>query len=187
MKSIIKAAIRIIIIIIFVRSLVMLVNNLANLRVMSVQIQLYDEPQSTIYYLYGIYIVGFLVVTAILFLIWKKTDWIVKILAGGLNENELNINTSNMDLIKVAMYILGMYLIVTSIPDLFGLLAYHLRLTGEESELIYTAQQKASTIQHFVTSGITIVIGTWLVLGNRGIAKAIDNILNAPISKEKDE
>ena len=181
MRSIIKAAIRVTIVILFVKYLVETINRVSVLFIYPFSQDLEAYP------LLYMYIAFFIVMTVILFLLWWKTDWIVKIVLGVLDENELSINTSNKDLIKVAMYILGLWLLVTSIPDLFGIFAYQIRLMEENPDLIYTAGQQAVTIRDVVSYVITIVIGAWLVLGNKGISKVIDTVMNAPISKVPEE
>jgi len=97
----------------------------------------------------------------------------------------LVIKTSNLDLIKVAMRMFGIFLLITSIPELTGLSVYHIRLI-HESDLMYSPIQQATTIMNLVSNIITIVIGAWLVIGTKGIAKAIDNVMNAPISNVKE-
>ncbi len=82
---------------------------------------------------------------------------------------------------------IGLWLLVTSIPNLFGIFAYHVRITNESSGFVYSPEQQAVMIKNMVTSAISIMIGLWLVLGNKGISKAIDTIINIPISKRKEE
>ena len=177
MRSIIKTAVRIIILIMFVMLLKIVLSNVQWV----IMLPRLGIEQNLLYYtgvIGGLFIIG----TLVLYFLWRKTDWIVRTIAGDLNDNELVIKTSNLDLLKVAMRMFGIFLLVTSIPELIGLSAYHIRLTTA-SELIYSPVEQATTIMNFVSSIITIAIGAWLVIGTRGIAKVIDNVMNAPISK----
>lgn len=176
MRSIIKAAIRIIIVIMFLKSLLGLVNNLSGVLINPA---LYEYRYS--FYTVAISLAIIFTGMLILYLLWRKTDWLVRIIAGNINENEVVISTSNLDLIKVAMRILGIYLLVTSVPTLIGMISYHLSLGSE------FPRQMAMILKDYVTEVITILIGAWLVLGTKGINKVVDNVLNAPISDIKEE
>jgi hypothetical protein len=46
-----------------------------------------------------------------------------------------------------------------------------------------SAISQATELQEIVATIFTFLIGLWLILGTRGIVKAIDNVMNAPISK----
>ena len=177
MRTLIKAAVRIIIIFMFVAVFKIVINS-AQWIIRGPGINI----EQNIYY-FIVTIGGQLVIyTLILCLLWWKTDWIVRIIAGNSDDNELVIKTANLDLLKVAMRIFGIFLIVTSIPDLFGLATYHMVLIPE-SDLIYTPVQKANGLMNLVTTIVTMAIGAWLVIGTRGITKVIDHVMNAPISK----
>ena len=172
MRALIKAAIRIIIIIMFLR----LVYSL---------IQYVSAIFTSLKYTSPIYILGMIAVGLIgilvLYLLWRKTDWLVRILAGNIKDNELVIKTSNLDLIKVAMGILGIYLLVTSVPDLFGLLVYHIHITKVAPDLLLMPTEQALEIKQWVTTTITILVGVWLVSrlrGIEGIVKLINNVWN---------
>lgn len=121
---------------------------------------------------------GPLVGALILYILWRKTDWLVRILAGNINENELVISTSNLDLIRVTMGILGIYLLITSIPDLIGISAYHIFITNNLSDRNWFTEDKALLIERLVTTICSILIGIWLVSGLRGIKGIIKGINN---------
>jgi hypothetical protein len=42
---------------------------------------------------------------------------------------------------------------------------------------------QATWIKNIVTPVIVIIISAWLMLGSRGIARVIDNVINAPIGQ----
>ena len=178
MRSIIKAAVRVIIIIIFVSLLKHVISTLQWLITIPNN---YMIPQD-LPYLIGIVGGPFIIFTLILYFLWRNTDWIVRVIAGNLNDNELVIKTSNLDLVKVFMRIFGIFLIVTSIPELFGLAVYHIVLIIPD-ELMYSPISRATTLMNIVTIVLTMGVGTWLVIGTRGITKVIDNVMNAPISE----
>jgi hypothetical protein len=124
MKTLIRAAVRIIIIVMFVMMVKMLLVNIQwtalNFRDGSIR--------QISYYQIGLTVDQFGVYSAILALLWLRTDWIVRVIAGNIDDSELVISTSNLDLIRVSMQILGMVLLATSIPKLLGLGAYYFRI-----------------------------------------------------------
>lgn len=181
MRAIIKAALRIIIIILFIT---LLRNVLINVQI--IILGYHNEYYDNIFIDISIFIGFFILSTALLYFFWRKTDWFVKILAGKTVDTELTISTSNIDLLKVAMRILGMYLIITSIPDLIGLSAYHIRLL-QVKDFVYPYTLQAEVIKDAIVGLITFGIGIWLLLGTRRITRIIDNIGNLPISEVKDE
>jgi hypothetical protein len=180
MRSLIRAAVRIIIIVMFILMVKMLLIN-----AQWIAMNWHDSDSQYLYSQIGITAGQFVVYSAILALLWIKTDWIVRVIAGNIDDNEIVISTSNLDLVKVAMQILGMVLLATSVPVLLGFIAYHFRITHlyEELELSVTATQYATELRSFVEYIVKLVLGTWLLLGTRGITRAIDKVMNAPISK----
>ena len=181
MRSLIRAAVRVIIIVMFVMMVKMLLVN-----IQWVAMNFHDESlRQILYYQIGLTVGQFGVYSAILALLWLKTDWIVRVIAGNIDDNELLITSSNLDLVRVAMQILGMVLLATSIPKLLGLGAYHFRILNlvEKLDVPSSAVSQATELQSFVIIIVTFLIGLWLVLGTRGIVKAIDSVMNAPISK----
>ena len=181
MRSLIRAAVRIIIIVMFVMMVKMLIVN-----IQWTAMNFHDESiRQILYYQIGLTVGQFGVYSAILALLWLKTDWIVRFIAGNIDDSEIVISTSNLDLVKVAMQILGMVLLATSIPKLLGFGAYHFRILDmvEKLDVPSSAVSRATELESFVTIMVTLLIGLWLTIGTRGIVKAIDNVMNAPISK----
>ena len=130
MRSLIKAAIRIIIILFFFKLLYWSINQIYFLIRTREYTDYYNVAVPFIIFI-GLTVVGFI----ILFILWKKTDWLVKLVVGDLNENELVINTSNLDLIYSVLRIFGIFLLITALPELLGLAFYHVRLSIEYSEI----------------------------------------------------
>jgi hypothetical protein len=116
-----------------------------------------------------------LIVLLVIYVFWWKTDWLVRVLVGRTREKELVISTSNLDLIKVAMRILGVVLLVNAIPELIGLVGYHFSLPAEFWDYP-SYYESARETQEFIIVGIKILFGVWLVLGSRGIVKVIDKV-----------
>lgn len=126
-----------------------------------------------------IYLGGVLLVIAIsvltLYFTWRKTDKIVTWLVGEVNENEIIINTSNVELFKVIIRAFGVYLLATSIPRLFGLFAYHLLSAPLLRRIPLSEFQQIERIQTWVVQIATALLGIWLLLGAKPIAKALAN------------
>lgn len=132
-------------------------------------------------YLGSAIIIGVALIGAlILYILWRKTDWLVKKLAGDINENELVINTSNLDLINVVMRVIGMFLILISIPKLVGLIVYRGVLANAYTDVLLAsnARAMASEIKEWITNIGTLLIGLWLALGGAGIVQVFNKIWN---------
>ncbi len=165
MRSIIKAAIRIVIIVIAIDSLARFVN----------------FAGSTIYYsrtspevfpaLSWLLPAIAIILAAIFFLLWRYSDWLVKKIAGNLDENTLVITGTGMDLINLAMRILGIVLVVTTIPDLVGIASaaivnqnYYSGIPPE-TQIIYP--------KTWITAAMRLLLGAWLIFGADGIIRTI--------------
>jgi hypothetical protein len=106
MRSVIKAAIRLLALFFGIGLFFQVLNTLIS----GWQIQ----DMSVIFFceLLLIVVVGF----GILFLMWNKSDWLVKVLAGNIDDNTLVIRTSNSELMSVAFRITGFYIFINSLP-----------------------------------------------------------------------
>ena len=169
MRIAIKATIRVILIYIFLSSLVSLISygvNIFNSH------HFYPEDYGFLFTL-ALLILGMVLITLILLALWWKTDWIVGIIAGDIPENEIKISTTNLDLIKVAMRILGIFLLVYSIPTLVGLIGYHFSLPADSPDF---PSVHADEIRNLLVAGVKIVFGVWLLLGTRGIMNTVDKV-----------
>ena len=81
------------------------------------------------------------------------------------------------------MHIIGLYLVVTYLPSLIDGFSYYIRLSTESSNAMNSPELQATWIKNIVTPVIVIIISAWLMLGSRGIARVIDNVINAPIGQ----
>jgi hypothetical protein len=113
----------------------------------------------------GAAIIGFI----ILALLWWRTDWLVRLLTGRVYDRELVISTSNVNLMKVAMRIVGIILLVNAIPSLLGLIGYHFSIPS-----IYLDDRRPAEIQEGIIIGVKIILGIFLVYGTKGMSKIID-------------
>ena len=108
---------------------------------------------------------------------WFKVDKIANLLVRNLDENQLAISTTNLDLIKVVMCFFGIWLIIKALPDLLGLLSYH---TYWARYLIPGVEQDpgivSNEIKELVIQSITLVIGIFLLFGNSIVAKGLVNL-----------
>ena len=173
MRSLIKAAIRIIIILFFFQLLRQFLSAISSFTYMS-----HYSGYEDIAFPLAIVIATGIVAIIVLVVLWIKTDWLVKVIAGDLNENELVINTSNSDLIKTALRILGLFLLITSIPELLGLASYHIRIENELSNafMSLSPEQKAHLTQEWILLIVKIIIGIWLTTGLKGGKPVADGV-----------
>lgn len=169
MRTLVRAAIRIILIYLFLETLFYTIRYCCDI----FHIYTYFEPRSRWFDL--LVIIGAAVICfVILSLLWWKTDWLVNVLAGKVSNHELIIATSNLDLFKVAIRILGIFLLITSIPALVGLIGYHF---SYPDDLFNTyAGIQPQEIRELIIIGMKILIGIGMILGTKGIYRVIDII-----------
>ena len=121
MRTLIKVVIRLALVLMVLQFLEFIVFNFAFLMSTFAMSDSYSGNRNESWSI-AITIAIFLIGILIIYFMWNKLDWLVGIIAGNYNENELVIKTSNDDLIKVVFGILGIYLIVTEIPTVAGLI-----------------------------------------------------------------
>lgn len=169
MKTLIKAAIRIIITIGFIWMFISLAGILSSSASVVSQPRFSHDPLS--YWFIILPLAILLALAAILIILWRKSDWLVAVLAGNINETELVISTTNLDLITVVLRILGICLVLTSLPALAGqLTSYGIMKDLFPSPLDYQARM----IENLVKTGGTILIGAWLLFGGKGIVETVN-------------
>jgi hypothetical protein len=184
MRTLIKAVIRIAIVLASLQVLIFLGKSLVSF--LSVPESIRESAGPTAYYGLGL-ILGITLISALLlYFLWRKSDWLVGVFAGNFNENELIISSSNLDLVTVVMRVVGICLVITSLPSLLGLAIYHARIVQTFHGVITLDEAtQANELQQWITVIGTILAGLWLVLGGRGIAEAVDKKFSAvPTSSE---
>ncbi len=176
MRAIIKASIRLIIVYLFI-SLILVLNN--GISQVIINDRNFNFPSDESYVTTGIIavVIATLVSTFILIVLWLKTDWIVRKLAGEIDERQLVISTSNVDLFQVGLKFLGFFLIFNSIPRVLGQIAFEISLP-DEPELVVTTS--SSVIRQFVTDGARILIGFGLLFWESRVKRMVSNIRDIP-------
>ncbi len=175
MRTIIKAIVRILVLLFFIRLLGAMIANLSNFALWirgdyaSRELAIISVGSALLIMVFAI---------LVLYFGWRKTDNIVRILAGDLNEDGLVISTSNFDLHRTLMMFLGAYLIVTSVPNLAGLSANYLFLRIQVPGYPGDKGMSASEISNLVVQTVSLLLGIWLMAGGKTIAKIIRNIYN---------
>jgi hypothetical protein len=174
MKTIIKAAIRIIILIIGIRYFFVLVSNFSS----ALGNYYYSDAFSDIYHgqslitvLIGV-TVPIIILWLVGFIFWRLSDWLVNIVSGDQNENNLIINISNSELINVTMQILGIYFIASSIPSFIGsVLSYF-----KDNNYAMEGTARFDDVKSMVIAASSIIIGIFLLLGIKRIKKFLFSI-----------
>jgi hypothetical protein len=125
----------------------------------------------------SILILSFLIIAFIYFVFWLKTDWVVKLLAGNMDDNSLTITTSSSKLFKIAIRFLGILLVVTSIPPLLGLAGRHLYWASRSPEYgIIPSEIEVQEIEEWIINGSTLLIGIGLMIGTKSFKKMFAGI-----------
>jgi hypothetical protein len=180
MRAIITVGLRILIIYIF---LLFLNEILKNFYVISDTINHSGGDTFTLFSLLGVC----MVVILILVIAWIKAGWLSSVLASDLDDNSLVISSTNLEIFRVAMKIVGLVLLATTIPTIAGLIAYQIVLT-QPDPVYSTVKEQATLIRYWVIPVVKILIGIWLVLGFRGTITAISKIWNtARMTNNEDE
>jgi hypothetical protein len=175
MRTLIKLAIRLTIIFVSFQLLIFFANNLANFVSF-----LNFQPDLSVYLSASILAVIIIVIATILSMAWMKSDWLVKKIAGDIDDNKIAITTGNVDLINVIMRVVGMVLILISIPKLAGLIVYRGFLVTIYRDVLLATNSSlgATEIKEWITVVGTLLIGLWLVLAGTGIFKFFNKVWN---------
>jgi hypothetical protein len=128
----------------------------------------------------------FIVVTIALVLLWRKTDTIIKMVAGNISDNEIVINTTNSELYRIIMRVLGIIIIVTNVPSFLVTLGYNFLYIKIINDITYEISA-SGIITELLIRGISILLGIWLIIGNKSIVNAKNNIMNWIDADNKDE
>lgn len=185
MKAIIRTTIRIILIIMALQLLNLIYNSAMNILVYQPS-YIYDYSVHPSVITLTLSITGILV----LLILWWKTDWLMRVLAGEISDQGLVINIPKLELFDFAIRILGIYLIVRYIPLLIGLIAYRISIaitSPEEFYIYYTPV--AYEIERWVSTSFYIIIGVLLTSGMNGmktIGRIINNFWNKAILSSED-
>ena len=176
MKTIIKAIIKIIALVFALTLLSPLISSITNVIMFYTDNMYTDNGQYTLVYLAeALFII--LISVLILYFGWWKTDKIVRLIAGDLKENAIVVSTSNADLYRVILSVLGIYLLATSVPNLLSLTSYHIYNAQMYSDvLLPPPYMVADEIGRWVFQIATFLLGIWLAVGSKPIAKFFSRI-----------
>ena len=175
MRSLIKAVFRVVLVFLFINLVIQVVNYISQILLNSHIYATASEKFNVFPYIIGACI-AFVVFSLVLLFLWRKTNGVVKFIAGDVTENELAITTTNSELYRVVMHILGIYLIVSSIPYIAGTLGYSIYYENI-NETVYQSIG-GMNIESLIIKGITVLLGIWLVIGNNPIMKVINSVKN---------
>ncbi|MDO9334381.1 MAG: hypothetical protein Q7T57_07675 [Dehalococcoidales bacterium] len=160
MHSIIKALMRIMIIWAFLNIITYIPASIVNAFSMK---EFYLDSRLT-----GIiYAVLLLLLLIVLFFLWRKTDYIVKKLVGEVDAQEQIINISGSDLYRLLLRIMGIYMILTTIPEISRILFQYFYYQADVFAL------HNFDFIYWVPQIVKIIIGICLVIGNEGIRKGL--------------
>ena len=178
MKTLIKTAIRLVI----------------AFMIYDVLLRVYEISAGVIYavgyspwYYWATILMMYLVLLIVLALTWIKTDRIVRFVAGPIRGNEITIDTSNIDLLTVALSIFGVYLIVNALGDLAYMYSYQWQLRVSTPRGV-TPSDSAWETGKLVMDILRILIGTGFIMGKNGIKRTwkwFNDIGKPPIEPEE--
>lgn len=170
MRSIVKAIIRIILVFLFVEMLLAFIRYGGIIWSSTSRYSDWDiYPEILI--LIGAQAIAFLV----LWILWWKTDWLVRFLVRKAPDDSLVITTSNLDLFIVALRILGIFLIVTAVADLVGHISYYLSFDKTYPEAI-RSQVNNDLIRNLSVSITTLIIGLVLAFSGSKLFNPLRNL-----------
>ena len=175
MRTIIKAIVRILALFFAIKLLTPLISSIRIIAEMS----RLDIELSLINLAYALFVI--IIIGLVLYFGWWKADSIAKLLAGDLDDNAIAVSTSNVDLYRVIISAFGIYLLITSIPGLAGLISYHLNSTQmyADTGLVPNIDFVAQEIERWVFQIVTLLLGIWLTFGGKPIARFLVRISSA--------
>jgi hypothetical protein len=172
MRSIIKSAIRIIVIFIAIKTMISFINNL----VITLRNYNFKVSDQYAWLEIGIYSLAFLFGIFILWIIWWKAGAIARLLAGDIDDNRLVVDTSYLNLFRLVLMIIGIYLLVTGIPSVLSMIGYHFRLTALNEDIIRSNIEQANELKYWITPVVSVIIGLGLIFGLKKYWGKFNNI-----------
>ena len=177
MKVLVRVAVRIGIIFLIARGIILILSVIStglNL------IESYASSEIIVWYIGNF--IGSLIVIGLLVLAWKKTDWLVNVLAGCDATEELPFQVQSREIYGLALKFLGVWVMVNALPEFIRFLVIYINLF--ESTSGYDSLLPSDTAPNLIAAGVKIIIGIWLVFGSRSISNFIDNVINIPLNKD---
>lgn len=168
MRPFIKAGIRIMIIWLFIEAFLETFRNISSYWTIIYISNTLDRWVAT-----GFTLIPFLISVVLLAVLWWRTDWLVRFLTGGQNVNSVIVSTSNVHLVQLAVRIIGIVMVALVIPDLIGLIGYYAMIT-DQRDFVWLAETRATLVRQVLEVGVRLIVGIVLLLGTRGVVRAID-------------
>ena len=106
-------------------------------------------------------------------LLWKFPLTVARGLIPRESGTKQVVKISHREALTMAFIILGMYLLATSIPDIF----YHYSFGYLETEL-RNGSFSQKTNAKIISTYVQIIIGLWLVFGTRGFINFVGRVRN---------
>lgn len=114
---------------------------------------------------------AFIVLLAILFILWLKSDYIVQKLVGNTETQQHEvIQVSHPDLYRLILKVMGIFLLVTTIPAISRIL-YLYWYSHTYNITIFIA-----SFADWIPLIVKMMLGLWLIIGNKNIRKAWDAV-----------
>jgi hypothetical protein len=161
MRSIFKSAIYIIVIFTFVQNVLILLNYIPTLWYHFAS----DRPREYDWIEFAVFLSVFLLSFLFLLLLWLKASSLTRLLAGDINDNKLVLNTSNSELFKIVLILIGIYLVVVNIPEIFGVVGYHFRFGYLYEGMNLPPQEQANELKLWIIPIASVIIGLVLAFG----------------------
>lgn len=97
-----------------------------------------------------------------IYVLWRKTDGVVRWLAGNIDDHDLVVTTSNADLFRTLLLFLGVTIIIGTIPQMAGLAARDIYARFSDSPFGPSTSER---LRGWVVEGVSLLAGIWLVVG----------------------
>ncbi|MEW6207875.1 MAG: hypothetical protein AB1631_05880 [Acidobacteriota bacterium] len=125
---------------------------------------------------------------ASLLLVYAKK--FARFMTRGLEDKDIQVNETNYGSLQaIAFSIVGVYVLIYSIPALIELIAIKLLPTESQSEggLSLTLNEREIPVEVIIEQIVRLILALWLVLGARGIATSIRNYWMKRMSADIEE
>ncbi len=132
----------------------------------------YQTDKAHAFALLGLALLAVALAGGLLYLFWRQADWVAGRITGEQTAQGITLAVSNLDLLGLLLAALGLFLLVTRIPDLLGLVAQHLYLS--RTLPAYTPRALLTLeLRPLVADVLGILAGVVLTFGSRRVVRRL--------------
>ncbi len=136
----------------------------------------YRTDEAHAFALLGLALAAVALAGGLLYLFWRRADWLADRVVGELPAQGAALAVSNLDLLGLFLAALGLFLLATRLPDLLALLASHFYITTALPGRYTRPELLALEMRPFVADILGILAGVVLTFGSRRVARRLASL-----------